>query len=79
MPKLSPWLKQGRWTNWEGLEKKRLSWHDIWQMEEAQLSFTIRAMNHLLPSPENVSICIPEAHFFWVHYKSCPRALYLAA
>lgn len=24
--------KQGRWTNWKGLEKKKLSWRDIWQM-----------------------------------------------
>ncbi len=22
--------KQRRWTNWEGLEKKKLSWRDIW-------------------------------------------------
>lgn len=57
--KAVPMAKAGEMANLEGLEKKRLSWHDIWQMEEAQLSFTIRAMYDLLPSRENVSICIP--------------------
>lgn len=46
--------KQGRWTNWEGLEKKKLSWRDIWQMEGARLSFVIRATYDLLPSPQNL-------------------------
>lgn len=46
--------KQGRWTNWEGLEKKKLSWHDIWQMEGARLSFVIRATYDLLPSSQNL-------------------------
>lgn len=44
--------KQGRWTNWKGLEKKKLGWHDIWQMEGARLSFVLRATNDLLPSPK---------------------------
>ncbi len=43
--------KQGRWINWEGLEKKKLSWRNIWQMEGAQLSFVIRATYDLLPLP----------------------------
>lgn len=46
--------KQRRWTNWEGLEKKKLSWRDIWQMEGARLSFVIRATYDLLPSPQNL-------------------------
>ncbi|KAI7802564.1 hypothetical protein IRJ41_013735 [Triplophysa rosa] len=46
--------KQGRWTNWEGLEKKKLSWRDIWQMEGARLIFVIRATYDLLPSPQNL-------------------------
>ncbi|KAL1279298.1 hypothetical protein QQF64_025971 [Cirrhinus molitorella] len=48
--------KQGKWTNWEGLEKKKkkLSWRDIWQMDGARLSFIIRATYDLLPSPQNL-------------------------
>lgn len=48
--------RQGRWTNWESLERKRLSWHDIWQMEGVRLSFTIRATYDLLPSPKNLKL-----------------------
>ena len=43
--------KQGQWTNWESLEKRKLSWHDIWEMEGSQLSFVIRATYDLLPTP----------------------------
>lgn len=45
--------RPGRWTNWDSLERKRLSWHDIWLME---LSFIIRATNDLPPSPENLKL-----------------------
>lgn len=24
--------KKGQWTNWKSLEKRKLSWHDIWEM-----------------------------------------------
>ena len=26
--------KQGQWLNWEGVEKKKLSWKELWSMEE---------------------------------------------
>ena len=48
--------KQGRWTNWECLEKRKLSWRDIWEMEGARLSFVIRATYDLLPSPQNLKV-----------------------
>ncbi len=48
--------RQGRWTNWESLEKKKFSWRDIWQMEGARLSFIIGATYDLLPSPENLKL-----------------------
>ncbi len=44
----------GKMDGWEGLEKKKLSWRDIWQMEGARLSFVIRATYDLLPSPQNL-------------------------
>jgi len=52
--------KQGRWTNWEGLEKRKLSWRDIWEMEGARLSFVIRAIYDLLPSPQNLKVWYEE-------------------
>ena len=29
-------VKQGQWMRWEGLEKRKLGWRDLWEME-AQL------------------------------------------
>ena len=26
--------KQGQWLNWEGVEKKKLSWKELWSMDK---------------------------------------------
>ncbi|KAL6460670.1 hypothetical protein MHYP_G00306360 [Metynnis hypsauchen] len=46
--------KQGRWTRWEGVEKRKMSWRDVWAMDAKSLSFTIRATYDVLPSPTNL-------------------------
>ncbi|KAL6484312.1 hypothetical protein MHYP_G00063570 [Metynnis hypsauchen] len=46
--------KQGRWTRWEGVEKRKMSWRDVWAMDVKSLSFTIRATYDVLPSPTNL-------------------------
>ncbi|KAJ8352263.1 hypothetical protein SKAU_G00237390 [Synaphobranchus kaupii] len=46
--------KQGRWSNWDSLEKRKISWRDIWEMEGSRLSFAIRATYDLLPTPQNL-------------------------
>ncbi|KAM4567620.1 uncharacterized protein V3H82_011871 [Fundulus diaphanus] len=47
--------KQGQWMAWEGVEKRKLSWKDLWEMEAFRASFTIRATYDVLPSPANLS------------------------
>ncbi|KAK0151658.1 hypothetical protein N1851_007036 [Merluccius polli] len=42
---------QGRWTNWEGLEKKKLSWCDIWQMEGARREGVLLSEPHTICYP----------------------------
>lgn len=47
-------VKQGQWMKWEGLERRELSWRELWKMEANNLSFLIRATYDVLPSPKNL-------------------------
>uniref|UniRef100_A0A3P9H1W7 Reverse transcriptase domain-containing protein n=1 Tax=Oryzias latipes TaxID=8090 RepID=A0A3P9H1W7_ORYLA len=46
--------KQGQWMGWEGVEKRKFSWKDLWEMEASRASFIIRATYDVLPSPANL-------------------------
>ena len=47
-------VKQGQWMRWEGLEKRKLGWRDLWEMEASNISFILRATYDVLPSPKNL-------------------------
>lgn len=46
--------KQGQWMNWHGLERRKLGWKDLWEMEANNISFIIKATYDVLPSPKNL-------------------------
>ncbi len=46
--------QQGRWTSWEGLANRSMSWSDVWKIPQARLSFLIRATYDALPCPRNL-------------------------
>lgn len=46
--------KQGQWTRWDSVERRKISWKDMWAMEARQLSFIIRATYDVLPTPVNL-------------------------
>uniref|UniRef100_A0A3B3B355 Reverse transcriptase domain-containing protein n=1 Tax=Oryzias melastigma TaxID=30732 RepID=A0A3B3B355_ORYME len=48
--------KQGGWVRWEGVEKRKLTWSELWNMESNRLSFIIRATYDVLPSPANLHL-----------------------
>lgn len=48
--------KQGRWMRWEGVERNKLNWSELWGMESNRLSFIIRATYDVLPSPTNLQL-----------------------
>ncbi len=48
--------QQGRWTTWEAVNDKVLTWADLWRMPQARLSFLIRATYDTLPSPQNLKL-----------------------
>jgi len=45
---------QGAWTTWNTTDRK-LTWGDIWKYEPLRLSFPLRSVYDLLPSPANLS------------------------
>ncbi|TWW57325.1 hypothetical protein D4764_07G0000440 [Takifugu flavidus] len=48
--------QQGCWMKWEGVERRRITWSELWSMESSRLSFTIRAVYDVLPSPTNLRL-----------------------
>ncbi|KAL6460755.1 hypothetical protein MHYP_G00307210 [Metynnis hypsauchen] len=46
--------KQVQWMRWEGLERRKLSWRELWEMEASNISFINRATYDVLPSPKNL-------------------------
>ena len=46
--------KQGQWMKWEGLEKRKLSWKDLWDMEAGRITFLVRSIYDVLPTPTNL-------------------------
>ncbi|KAI8490806.1 hypothetical protein Bbelb_315990 [Branchiostoma belcheri] len=47
--------QQGAWTNWDGAVERRLKWSDVWNIQNARLSFLLRAVYDVLPSPRNLT------------------------
>ncbi|KAJ8369781.1 hypothetical protein SKAU_G00098090 [Synaphobranchus kaupii] len=80
--------KQGQWTRWENVEHRKLTWRDLWDMEEGRLSFIIRATYGVLPTPKNLNqwfgddptcpLCQTPATLKHILI-SCKRPLYLEA
>ncbi|GAA6106616.1 uncharacterized protein LOC124392079 [Tachysurus ichikawai] len=40
---------------WEGVEKRKISWKELWEIEAFRASFTIKAAYDVLPPPANLS------------------------
>ena len=58
--------QQGRWMKWEGVERRKITWNEMWSMESNRLSFIIRATYDVLPSPSNL-------HLWYGEDPACPQ------
>ena len=47
---------QGRWMQWDEAQERPLSWKELWQTDQGKLSFLLRSMADLLPTPRNFKI-----------------------
>ncbi len=52
--------KQGCWMRWEGVERRNITWSELWNTESNMLSFAIRATYDVLPSPTNLNLWFGE-------------------
>lgn len=48
--------KQGQWMRWEEVERRKLSWKELWGMEAHRTSFLMGSVCDVLPSPTNLSL-----------------------
>jgi len=48
--------KQGAWTRWESAKERVVTWSDIRHMEPKKLSFLIKAVYDILPTPVNLHV-----------------------
>ena len=46
--------KQGTWTKWESAKDRAVTWRDLKHMEPKKLSFLIKAVYDVLPTPVNL-------------------------
>ena len=46
--------KQGAWTKWENAKDRAVTWRYLNIMEPKKLSFLIKAVNDVLPTPVNL-------------------------
>ena len=46
--------KQGEWTKWESAKDRAVTWRDLKHMEPKKLSFLIKAVYDVLPTPVNL-------------------------
>lgn len=44
-----------RQKSWESVEKKKLSWRELWDMQTGRIGFMLGAIYDVLPSPQNLS------------------------
>ena len=47
---------QGSWLNWQNVQGKKLSWNEIRAMEPYRISFLLRSVYDLLPTPSNLAL-----------------------
>ena len=45
---------QGRWTAWNSVQARELSWNDLWNMSDKRISMLIKASYDLLGTPSNL-------------------------
>ena len=46
--------KQGAWTRWEDALQRKLTWDNIWKMEDHRIKFLLKSVYDVLPTPANL-------------------------
>ena len=46
--------KQSRHLNWDGVQARKINWSEMWTMDRTRLSFLLKSVYDVLPSPTNL-------------------------
>ncbi|XP_076879265.1 uncharacterized protein LOC143527830 [Brachyhypopomus gauderio] len=46
--------KQGQWMKWESVEKRRITWRELWALDASRIKFLVGATYDVLPTPQNL-------------------------
>ena len=52
--------KQGQWMNWHNVEKRKISWRELWAMDANHIKFIVGATYDVLPTLQNLSQWVGE-------------------
>ena len=45
---------QGRWTRWESVQSRKITWTDLWKLAPHRIKFLVQAVYDVLPTPTNL-------------------------
>ena len=48
--------KQGEYTRWEKARARKVTWNELWKMDGHKISFLLRSVYDVLPSPTNLRL-----------------------
>jgi hypothetical protein len=46
--------QQGRWTRWESVQSKKITWTELWNVAPQRIKFLVQAVYDVLPTPTNL-------------------------
>uniref|UniRef100_A0A3B1K6T8 Reverse transcriptase domain-containing protein n=1 Tax=Astyanax mexicanus TaxID=7994 RepID=A0A3B1K6T8_ASTMX len=52
--------KQGQWMRWESVEKRRITWRELWGLDTGRIKFLLGATYDVLPTPQNLAQWVGE-------------------
>lgn len=52
--------KQGQWMRWENVEKRRITWRELWALDAGRIKFLLGATYDVLPTPQNLGQWVGE-------------------
>ncbi|CAC5404457.1 unnamed protein product [Mytilus coruscus] len=48
--------QQGQYMKWEMARPRKISWHEMWRMDDQKISFLLRSVYDVLPTPTNLTM-----------------------
>lgn len=56
MTKMAGYSQQGTWTRWDGVDRRKVSWSDLWNTDFSRSRFLVQMVYDVLPSATNLHL-----------------------